>query len=588
MQHGTVQPELITRYTDALGAEREAPAWAVTRVEELLASVEATGDVVEVHRLSPGQPTGPLAGRTLTLEDGATVLLGDVVPDDLPIGYHAVDAEGGTGLVLHAPRRVPAARRGWVLAAQLYAARSKRSWGQGDLRDARTLATWAREAGDGLLMVNPLHAAIPGTDPQPSPYFASTRVFREPLYLAVDEVPGPKRRDLRTAQREALDGTDRIDRRRAWSAKRSALVARWPTASADPATVAAIDRWLTDDVNARYAAFCVERDPRDVGADPRFHAWLQLLVDEQVLAVGGNLVNDVAVGVDRAGADVAMWPDCFVDEGTRIGCPPDQFNTLGQDWGLPPLHPVNLRARGYEPFVRAVRAATHGAAGIRLDHVMALDRTFWIPEGASPADGVYVKYPLDEMLDVVAIEAHRAGTFVVGEDLGTVPASIPVALEARGILSYRVVSLDSNHPSSFPTRTMAAVTTHDLPTMVGLLTGSDLEDQQRLDLSPNVDGTWEAVGRLRHWVGSDGADRDAEVLRIHEMVSASPADLACVTLDDLAATPLRPNMPGTIDEWPNWRIPLPAPLGEILATDRATRLRGAMAARTPAHDGADR
>ncbi|MEZ5203126.1 MAG: 4-alpha-glucanotransferase [Acidimicrobiales bacterium] len=403
-----MQPELITRYTDALGAEREAPAWAVTRVEELLASVEATGDVVEVHRLSPGQPTGPLAGRTLTLEDGATVLLGDVVPDDLPIGYHSVDAEGGTGLVLHAPRRVPAARRGWVLAAQLYAARSKRSWGQGDLRDARTLATWAREAGDGLLMINPLHAAIPGTDPQPSPYFASTRVFREPLYLAVDEVPGPKRRDLRTAQREALDGTDRIDRRRAWSAKRSALVARWPTASADPATVAAIDRWLTDDVNARYAAFCVERDPRDVGADPRFHAWLQLLVDEQVLAVGGNLVNDVAVGVDRAGADVAMWPDCFVDEGTRIGCPPDQFNTLGQDWGLPPLHPVNLRARGYEPFVRAVRAAAHGAAGIRLDHVMALDRTFWIPEGASPADGVYVKYPLDEMLDVVAIEAHRA------------------------------------------------------------------------------------------------------------------------------------------------------------------------------------
>ena len=148
--------------------------------------------------------------------------------------------------------------------------------------------------------------------------------------------------------------------------------------------------------------------------------------------MGDGLIHDVAVGTDRAGLDARLWPDLFVLDGTKVGCPPDVFNTQGQDWGLPPLHPVALRGAGYEPFVRAVRSVVTGAAGIRLDHVMGLERLFWIPPDGTPHDGVYVRYDLDELLDIVAIEADRAGAFVIGEDLGTVPDSVRVAGRPAG------------------------------------------------------------------------------------------------------------------------------------------------------------
>ncbi len=575
-----MEPELITSYTDALGTERTSPDWAVRRIRELLASGDRSGPVSEVIRIRAGEPTGPLAERSLDLEDGSKVRLGQVVPPDLPYGYHRLDLGAGEGLVLHAPARVPEPERSWVLAAQLPSVRSAASWGMGDLRDAAQLGRWAAAQGDGLVMLNPLHAAIPGPHPQPSPYFASSRAFREPLLLAVDALPGSAHADPNPSERAALNRTDLLDRPGVWRAKRAGLEARWATAAVDPTVTSRIDRWLADPVNGRYVSYCTAQDDRGVGADPRFHAWLQLCLVDQVAALDGRLVSDVAVGVDRAGADVALWPACFVDEGTRIGCPPDQFNTQGQDWGLPPLHPAALRAAGYEPFIRAIRAAAQGAAGIRIDHVMAFDRTFWIPDGAAPADGVYVQSNLDELLDVVAIEADRAGAFVVGEDLGTVPPSIPPALAERGILSYRVVSLDPQAPAWFDSRTMAAVTTHDLATSRGLLTGTDLVDQSRLGMAPNVADTEAAVERLKGWTGKLD-DLDATIGRIHELVAASPSKFAVLTTEDAAGSSLRPNMPGTIDAWPNWNIPLPLPLEEVLDSPRARSLRSAIADREP-------
>lgn len=577
---------LVTSYTDALGTERHSPEWAVREVDERVRAAGADPTFADVVRAAAGEPAGVLAGRTLLLDDGGELTVGSHLPPDLPYGYHEVDGPAGRTLVLHAPRRVPAPERGWVLAAQLYAARSSASWGHGDLRDARTLATWVADAGPGgLLMLNPLHAALPGPHPQPSPYFASTRAFRNPIYLAVDELAaatGPGGAALAEPLGEAgrsLNAAERIDRGAVWGAKRAALAALWASVATDPATVGRIDAWLADGVNARYAAFCAAGDGEGAGADPRFHAWLQLCTEDQLLAVGPNVVHDVAVGVDRAGADAHLWPACFVADGTRIGCPPDQFNTLGQDWGLPPFHPGALRAAGYEPFVRAIRAAVRGAAGIRIDHVMALERTFWIPEAGDPRDGVYVRYQLDELLDVVAIEAHRAGAFVVGEDLGTVPPSIPVALADRGMLSYRIMSLDGTHPNDYPTATMAAVTTHDLPTVLGLLSGSDLADQDSLGMAPNVDGTWAAVDRLRWWVDAGDLPPEALVGRIHALIARSSAQLAVATLDDLAGARLRPNMPGTIDQWPNWRIPLPRPIDDVLVDPDALAIRADLAAR---------
>lgn len=600
-------PQVLTSYTDALGQERWSPEWAVRHVREVLADERGRGAYADVVRVRADADAGSLRGRTLHVEGGGEITVGERVPGDLPLGYHRTDGDNGPVLVLHAPPQVPSAGTGpgWVISAQLYAARSEQSWGHGDLRDARRLADWIGAGGPGgHLMLNPLHAPLPGPHPQPSPYFASSRVFRNPMYLSVADLVetlgahGANGSEVEQWRDEArrLNGNRLIDRGAAWPAKRSALARLWARAGTDPDMATRIDGWLADRTNRDYAAFCVATEwrggeppsgrPTDLrheggpSDDERFHAWLQLLLADQLAAVAGSLIHDVAVGTDRAGADAWLWPDCYVLDGTRIGCPPDQFNTRGQDWGLPPLHPAGLRAAGHEPFVRAVRSAVTGAAGIRLDHVMGLERLFWIPAEGGPADGVYVRYPLEELLDVVAIEAHRAGAFVVGEDLGTVPPSIPVALAERGILSYRVMSLDADHPATFPIHAMAAVTTHDLPTTVGLLSGSDLEDQRSLNLSPNETDTEASVARLRGWISptEDAGDAD-HVVAVHELLASSPALLVAATLEDLAGVAERPNMPGTIDAWPNWSLGLPQPLDVALESDLALAVRGALAAR---------
>ncbi|MDP1820100.1 MAG: 4-alpha-glucanotransferase [Acidimicrobiales bacterium] len=580
-------PRVLAEYTDALGRVQHSSPEAVAHADEVLrAAASSPGELVDVVRCAARGPTpASLVGRVLHLEGGGDLVLPDVVPDDVPHGYHRADGDRGLLLVLHAPARCPQpAGPGWFVAAQLYAARSADSWGIGDLRDARRIRAWVDGHGPGgHVMLNPLHAPIPGPHPQPSPYFSSSRIFRNPLYLCVEEVPGAAGHRVVAEQREraVVAGAERlIDHSSVWDAKRTSLLALWADGP-DARSQDRIDTLLADPGGRRYAEECARLEEPD---DPRFHAWLQVLLEDQLLAVGPGLIHDVAVGVDRAGVDARLWPDLFVLDGTKVGAPADEFNTQGQDWGLPPLHPVALRAAGYEPFVRAVRSVVTGAAGIRLDHVMGLERLYWIRPGASPVDGVYVTYDLDELLDVVAIEAGRAGAFVIGEDLGTVPDAIKAASEDRGLLGYRVMSLDADPPSTFPERAAAALTTHDLPTIVGLVSGSDLAEQERLGLEPNRAGVEEAVARLLAWTGLTADDDPAElVVRLHELLAASPAMLVAATLDDLALVAERPNMPGTIDEWPNWRIALPVALEDLLASDVAGRVAAALSVRGSTH-----
>ncbi|MFP5256965.1 MAG: 4-alpha-glucanotransferase [Acidimicrobiia bacterium] len=590
---------VITRYRSVGGDDRPSPGWAIEHVRAILAEPRPAGPFSEVWRVRAGADAGPAAGRTLRLEDGGEVTCGDRVPEDLPFGYHRTDGDAGAVLVLHAPVQVPSSggHPGWVVVSQLYGTRSRTSWGHGDLSDARRVAEWVAAGGPGgHLMVNPLHAPAPVDDPEPSPYFASSRIFRNPLYLAVDELPGADHVDLEAPRRQALALNDErlVDRPRVWAAKRAALGAIWLDQQGAPGVKARVDRWLADPLHRRYAAWSaaveagveplpVDEVPLDgVPTDAeRFHAWLQVELEDQLHRVGGALVHDVAVGV-QPGADTWLWPDAFVLDGTRIGAPPDSFNTQGQDWGLPPYHPEGLRAAGYEPWIRAVRSSLWGAAGIRIDHIMGMERLYWIPAEAKPHEGVYVRYDLDEMLDVIAIEAHRAAAFVVGEDLGTLSPGIRAAMGERGLLSYRVMALSAEDPAAYPERSMAAITTHDLPTIRGLLTGADLEAQQSLDLRPNVEGTEAAVERLRGWVGADDDPdlSDEEVtVRLHALLASSPAHLVAATLEDLALMTERPNMPGATAGWPSWCWSLPRPVEDVLASDVATRVRAALAER---------
>ena len=190
-----------------------------------------------------------------------------------------------------------------------------------------------------------------------------------------------------------------------------------------------------------------------------------------------TVIQDLPIGVAGGGADAWAWQDVLA-EGVSVGAPPDAFNSQGQDWGSPPLIPWRLRDADYEPFIQSIRATIAGAGGLRIDHVMGLFRLWWVPAGGSAADGAYVRYPAEDLLDIVALESHRAQALVVGEDLGTVEDGVREAMAEHGILSYRLLWFEDDDPAEWPAEAMAAITTHDLPTVAGLWTGADVEEQR--------------------------------------------------------------------------------------------------------------
>jgi 4-alpha-glucanotransferase len=246
----------------------------------------------------------------------------------------------------------------------------------------------------------------------------------------------------------------------------------------------------------------------------------------------------------------------------RVGAPPDEFNTSGQDWGLPPFIPWKLRQQRYQPFIETLRACLRHAGGLRIDHVMGLFRLFWLPSTGGP--GGYVRYPASELLDIVALESHRAGAFIVGEDLGTVEDEVRAELAERQVLSYRLLWFEHEPPEQFPEQAVAAVTTHDLPTLAGVWTETDRQDQRKAGLSPNEAGEDEVRARLARTVQlGDDAPVDDVAVGAHRALSRAPSRIALATLDDAIGVTERPNMPGTVDEWPNWSIALPKPLEDV-------------------------
>ena len=258
-----------------------------------------------------------------------------------------------------------------------------------------------------------------------------------------------------------------------------------------------------------------------------------------------------------------MWQHLLALD-ARVGAPPDGFNEDGQDWGLPPFVPWKLRAAHFEPFIKTVRAAMRGVRGLRVDHVMGLYRLFWIPPGGSPKTGAYVHLPARELLDLLALESERAGAFVVGEDLGTVEDEVREDLAERGVLSYRLIWFEDRDPERFPAQALAAVTTHDLPTLAGAWTGSDLEDQRRIGKTVSESGATWFKSQLERVTGfGPDADLDRVTIAAHRALADAPSVVVAGTLDDALEVRERPNMPGTVDEWPNWSLALPKPLEEI-------------------------
>jgi 4-alpha-glucanotransferase len=560
---------------ETIAALREVIGAPPPDLDERAPIVARPGDALEVDRAD------------VECEDGTIRSVDGELPADFPVGYHWLSTPQGRRRLIVSPGRcwLPDGRA-WGWAVQLYAARSRSSWGIGDLADLRALREMAAAQGAGFLLINPLHAVAPIPEQEASPYLPATRRFRNPIYLRVGEVPGADAVDLEDEAGLALSDGELIEREGIWALKRHVLqrvfesdgggeeFARWREEQGRPLQDWATWAALADEHGADWHAWPAELRGPDApevaaftereAAAVAFHAWLQWALELQVAAAtsGMTVIQDLPVGVSGGGADAWAWQGVLAD-GVSVGAPPDAFNANGQDWGSPPFVPWRLRDADYEPFIQSIRATIAGAGGLRIDHVMGLFRLWWVPAAGSPTKGAYVRYPADDLLDIVALESHRAQALVVGEDLGTVEEGVREALIEHGILSYRLLWFEPDAPPSWPSEAMAAVTTHDLPTVAGLWTGADLVEQREHDLGDEEEL---AVGRdqlLEHLPGvPEDAPVERAVERAYELLAGAPSRLLSATLDDAVAAERRPNVPG-ITTRPNWSVPLPVPVENL-------------------------
>lgn len=588
-----------------------------------------------------------------------------VLPGDLPLGYHRVhlrsgDTECDTPLIvtpawLGMPARI-GARRTWGLATQLYSVTSAGSWGVGDLTDLADLAVWAGSRhGAGFVLVNPLHAAAPTAPMEPSPYLPTSRRFVSPLYLRVEAIPEfaamPGRRRVRKGQKACAAAArkgDTIDRDAAWAAKRAALTLvhqvprsagreqayrayrrREGAALDDFAVWCALAEKLGSDWRAWPAGLqhpsgpdvtdFAERHPGAVD----FHRWLQWQLDDQLASAQSQalrtgmalgIMADLAVGVHPSGADAWSLQDVLA-LGVTAGAPPDEFNQLGQDWSQPPWRPDRLEELGYEPFRALIATILRHAGGVRIDHIIGLFRLWWIPQGAPPADGTYVRYDHDAMIGIVALEAHRAGAVVVGEDLGTVEPWVRDYLRERGLLGTSILWFEHDSGSRGPLPAehwrelcLSSVTTHDLPPTPGYLAGEHVRLRHALGLLTRPKSAELADSRAEKagWMaelrrvgllappsadGADEADEEAVILALHRYLGRTPSRLLALSLADAVGERRTQNQPGTTDEYPNWRVPLAGPAGkrlyleDVFTDRRAAALAEALRAATDPSGG---
>src|SRR5262249_15941569 len=319
-----------------------------------------------------------------------------------------------------------------------------------------------------------------------------------------------------------------------------------------------------------------------------FFQWLQWQADRQLAGIGQRslelhlgvgLYGDLAVSVDRHGAEVWSAQDQYA-LGAGVGAPPDDFNLTGQNWGLPPLIPARLAQARFAPFIAALRASMRHNGALRIDHVMGLNRLFWIPARAGPAEGAYVRYPFEELLAIVALESQRNQCVVVGEDLGTVPDEVRRELSALGALSYHVLyferyaSGEFKAPGDYPAQGLVAATTHDLPTLAGFWEGRDTALRTELKLFPTAEVrqrqtlerrqdrahlllALEREGLLPQGVTPDPASvpvMTPELARaVQVYLARTPCRVLMIQLEDVLGMPDQANLPGSPNEHPNWR-----------------------------------
>jgi 4-alpha-glucanotransferase len=566
-----------------------------------------------------------------------------LVLPDIAFGYHRLELpELGTSTSLivtpsrcYLPARFRDGERAWGISLQLYLLRSASNWGVGDFSDLARMAKMTADLGCDVLGLNPLHQMFPDKPEHASPYSPASRSFLNVLYIDVQAIPefqisqapnlvasGASREALKKCRASAHVSYTSVTRlklealrlvfdhfrsnatevrRRKFSAfvhrggdalTRSSLfqVLRDHFSQTDP-TLDAWQRWpqpFHSPTSPEAKQFAHEHQN-----EIEFFHWLQWVADQQLstaseaaaaygMAIG--LYRDLAVGCDRTGSETWSRPADFL-QSVQVGAPPDILNPAGQNWGLPPFNPVTLKMQAYKPFIDLVRANMRHAGGLRIDHVMGLQRLYCIPEGSPASDGAFISYPIDDLIGILALESHRNCCLVVGEDLGTVPSGFREKMAAANISSYRVLFFEQQEkdgfipPEQYPALAVAVAGSHDLPTLRSWLVESDIGLKQSLGLYPSEDevlaqrslrrGEREAV--LKALQLSHPAPPEQFSVAVHRFLARTRAMLTMVQLDDLLGEHEPVNVPATSTEHPNWRRKYSLTLEGLLENELALK-----------------
>jgi len=541
----------------------------------------------------------------------------------------------------------------WGYAAQLYSLKSENNWGMGDFGDLLGLVEKSAKQGVSAIGLNPLHPLYPNNPAHRSPYSPTSRCFLNVMYIDVTKVPNYQScqaaqqrftSDEFQAKLAFAKGTDLIDYPAVADVKYQILELLFADFSKneDKALLAEFEAFKTSQgedllslttFDALYEHFR-EMDENVYGwkmwpvdyQNPNseavkafqashavrinYFAFLQWLAHRQLTAVTDSvkanempvgLYLDLAVGCDGSGVDVWCDKEVYVS-GAAVGAPPDAMNTLGQDWGLTPINPVALKQQGYLPLVKALRSNMQYAGALRIDHILGLMRQYWVAPGMKADEGVYITFPLEDILRIIALESRREECVVIGEDLGNVPDGFGDIMAAAGLLSYKVLFFerwDSGffmRPELYPAQSMVTVSTHDLPTLTGWWTGRDLEWRQQLDLYPNEEmGPQERNARIEDRGLLVSALDDLSVIdmsktpeqspakmntelsvAVQKYLAQAPSHIQLIPLEDALEIVEQVNIPGTIDQHPNWRQKLPVILEDFFQQESVIDIANAM------------
>lgn len=575
---------------EAAARARTLPAWIVAEA----------GRTAE---LRPGHER-PVAWRLVHEDGGVTEgrAKGRIAIAPLPPGYHRLEVGGEATAILAVPASLPPVPRGWGVIAPLYGLRPAATGGLGDYADLAELARVLGGKGAAFLGINPVHAGFPCDPAAISPYSPSSREWLATMHIADGNLARPGGRlvgypDAIGARMARLEVAYRD-----FLARPDAAFDAWRCDQGDALQAFAAHQALSEAHGPYWcdwpAAFRSPDTPGTAGFAARardrvgFHAWLQWRAETQLAeaqraardaGMAHGLYLDLAVGTHPHGAETWADPGLFAP-GVSLGAPPDAFAPLGQTWNLAPMRPDVLAARGFAPFARILRRQIRHAGILRIDHILGFERAFWVPEGLP---GLYVAMPRDALLAVARIEAARAGAVIVGEDLGAIPEGLREALAASGILGCRVAMFERDWqgdrhflaPETYARQSIASFGSHDLPLWKGWRRGGDIAWRARLGAVPAAAAPAlraERKADIRDFDAACGARRGS-FAAMTGFVARTGSALAAVQIEDLLGQTGQPNLPGTVDEHPNWRRRLRLDVSGIAADPTLERTARIMA-----------